>query len=665
MTTLSDVGLRGETRHESPGFAALGIVVVNYGSSALLQQNLVALSRSVPEATVVVVDNFSDAAERERVVALAERESWSTELPHWNTGFGAGMNLGVKRARRDGARTFLLLNPDASITRDNLATLLRASDAQPFTMVSPKIVRPDGSTWFEGADLYLDDGRIRSTARRAANPGRPREPWLSGACLLVTEELWDRVGGFDESYFLYWEDVDLSHRVLAAGGALRVCADAIAVHAEGGTQGAGHEGSGGPKSATYYRYNIRNRMIFAARHLDDDGVRAWRRSALPHAQGVLLQGGRRQIVHSLRPVMAAIAGLRAGTAAARQAASSTTGTAPLTVLQSFPAPRPTSVNPYTHLLARHLGELPGMTVKHFDWRTALFDRYDVFHVHWPEILVDGNGALKRVVRQLLTVALLVRLRAKGIPIVRTMHNLGLPGGLSPVQRAILRWFDRQTALFIRLTADTPIPDGRPLATIAHGHYRDWFAERTRMVATRGQLGYVGRIRGYKGVDSLLNAFRQTEPRLTGLTLRIAGYPSTAELAESVRELAARDARVRLDLGFISDDQLVEIVTGSELVVLPYRFMHNSAAAITALSLDRPVLVPDNATNRMLAGEVGDGWVFTFQGSLSGEDIVRTLERVRATPASEPPRLGARDWSSSAEAHVSAYRTALLALRNRK
>jgi GT2 family glycosyltransferase len=222
------------------------------------------------------------------------------------------MNLGVDRAGELGASAFLLLNPDATIRADQVRTLLARVAAEPLTLVSPRVVRPDGSTWFDGADLYLSDGRIRSSRRRDQASAARIEPWLSGACLMVTERLWRMVGGFSDEYFLYWEDVDLSHRVALAGGVIEVCAGALAVHAEGGTQGEGHSESGTAKSATYYYYNIRNRLLFAARHLPADDLRRWRRVAIPVAYEVLLQGGRRQFLRSLRPVLAAVRGIRDG-----------------------------------------------------------------------------------------------------------------------------------------------------------------------------------------------------------------------------------------------------------------------------------------------------------------------------------------------------------------
>jgi GT2 family glycosyltransferase len=299
----------------SSGFDSLAIVVVNYGSAALLEQNLAPLAASVPGATVVVVDNFLNETERDRVTELSTLRGWQRELCATNTGFGVGVNLGVARARSLGATEFLLLNPDALLTVESLRILADHVRTEPMTLVAPTVFRPDGSLWFGGSDLYLDDGRIRSLKRR--KPGARVEPWLSGACLMVSDELWERVGGFSDEYFLYWEDVDLSYRVVRAGGRLVVLAAATAVHAEGGTQDVQAASAGSAKSPTYYYYNIRNRLLFASRHLTTEDLRRWRRVTLPVAREVLLQGGRRQFLRSPRPVIAAARGVRDGLRFAR------------------------------------------------------------------------------------------------------------------------------------------------------------------------------------------------------------------------------------------------------------------------------------------------------------------------------------------------------------
>ncbi|WP_104193542.1 glycosyltransferase family 2 protein [Cryobacterium sp. Y82] len=295
-------------------FASLAVVVVNFGSTALLEENLQPLSRSAPGLHIVVVDNFTDAAEQARVSALAECEGWQLVLSPTNLGFGGGMNLGVARAQQNGRTHFLLLNPDAAIPADQVTRLLEAVALHPLTLVSPRILRPDGTVWFDGSDLYLEDGRVRATRKRGDRPGERTTPWLSGACLMISDDLWCRVGGFSDDYFLYWEDVELSHRVLLAGGEVTVCVDAYATHAQGGTQGVGQHSAGQAKSYSYYYYNVRNRLVYAARNLADDDRRRWRRRSVPAAWEVISRGGRRQLLTSRQPLVAAARGLRDGLA---------------------------------------------------------------------------------------------------------------------------------------------------------------------------------------------------------------------------------------------------------------------------------------------------------------------------------------------------------------
>ncbi|MET4137455.1 glycosyl transferase [Pseudarthrobacter sp. PvP090] len=327
------------------------------------------------------------------------------------------------------------------------------------------------------------------------------------------------------------------------------------------------------------------------------------------------------------------------------------------VLQSFPSPRPHS-NPYTELLSRSLRELPGVTVVNFSWAEALMGRYDVFHVHWPEILVDGRSPAKKSVRQLLTVMLLVKLCCKAIPVVRTVHNVGLPEGISRREKFLLHVIERRTALCIRLNSQTEVSRRLPVVTVPHGDYRSWYAQHPTRRAVPGQFGYVGLVRRYKGVESLVGAFVAAAGDHPQLTLRVGGRPSTAALAATIEDLAGDDPRVELDLRQLSDGELVDIVTSSELVVLPYRFMHNSAGALTVLSLGRPVLMPDNEVNRCLREEVGPGWVYLYRGDLASETLVGALQSVRSDVRSPEPDLSNRGWDETGRLHLDAYRRVL-------
>lgn len=339
--------------------------------------------------------------------------------------------------------------------------------------------------------------------------------------------------------------------------------------------------------------------------------------------------------------------------------------APLVVQLSFPPPRAV-VNPYTVMLTESLAAMPGVQVRNFSWRSALLDDYDIFHVHWPETLVAGRTPMRALARQGLFLLLLARLSVTGRPWVRTVHNLHLPDGLSRRQRWLLGLADRRTTLRIILNEQTPVPPGEPHALIPHGHYRDWFARYERREAQAGSVAYAGRIRRYKGVEDLLEAFRAVDPQVSG-RLVVAGLPSSPALADEVERAARADARIEARLEFLPDDQFVEVVTGASLVVLPYKDMHNSGTALAALSLDRPILVPDTEVNAALAAEVGRSWVLRFSGTLDSQVLRRALGEVRSQAQGagpDGPDLSARGWAESAAAHVRAYREAL-ALRGRR
>lgn len=296
---------------------AFAVVVVNFASSHLLVSALIPMVDAAQVDIVVIVDCFSSDSESSNIERLCRDQGWHPVLLADNKGFGGGMNAGVERSSELGATELLLLNPDASIDPRSVAILRDTVRGDSWILVSPRIETPDGRAWFTGSDLSMQDGTTRSASRRGEHPDAETWSWISGACMAMSAALWRRVGGFDESYFLYWEDVDLSRRVTEAGGHLAVQSDALAVHDEGGTHP--DRGTARGRSATYYRYMIRNRLLFATKHLDADGIRRWRRSAPANAWQILLHGGRRQFLHPVGPARAAWRGLREGRALASQA----------------------------------------------------------------------------------------------------------------------------------------------------------------------------------------------------------------------------------------------------------------------------------------------------------------------------------------------------------
>jgi glycosyltransferase involved in cell wall biosynthesis len=334
---------------------------------------------------------------------------------------------------------------------------------------------------------------------------------------------------------------------------------------------------------------------------------------------------------------------------------------PVVVLQSFREPRSTT-NPYIVMLWQSLKTTPGVLVRTFSWRTALVGRYDVLHAHWPEILIQGRSGPARAVRELLMLLLLTRLWLFRVPVVRTQHNLNSHSSISKRQRSLLGLFDRLTVHWISLNSSTPVTPGQSVTLIPHGHYRDWFAKYPRDSSIPGRFAYFGLIRDYKGLDTLVCAFRD----LPGpYSLRIAGNPASPEKAEDLVRLAGGDERITFDFRFLPEDALVRTAREGELVVLPYQEMLNSGSLLAALSLDRPVLVPRLDVNEILAEEVGRDWVLQYEGQISAAALSAGIAAAGRIPPDSVPDLEARNWDRCGPRHLEAYLVAAELVHGRR
>jgi beta-1,4-mannosyltransferase len=307
-----------------------------------------------------------------------------------------------------------------------------------------------------------------------------------------------------------------------------------------------------------------------------------------------------------------------------------------------------------------------VTFQFFTWRRALRGalrgRYQVFHVHWPEMIVRDDRRVRAFLRRRALSALIMLMRMRHIAIVRTIHNLRPHEAGHSAEDRVLDTLDRRTNLFIRLNPTTPAPEGSPTITILHGHYRDRFAHATLPDSLPGRILHFGLIRRYKGVERLLSVFRSLDR--PDLELRIVGRPSGG-LGEVIEREQALDPRITSCLRFVDDDELVTEVGLAELVVLPYKEMHNSGAILVALSLNRPVLVPNTPSNAALAEEVGPGWVHMYDGELTSEILTDTLEQLRSRTGDDVPRLEGRDWTALGRQNYGAYLRAIALAGSRR
>lgn len=287
------------------------VVIVNYGPPDLLSANLDPALDANPSALVVVVDNFHSSAARTQTGVLCRERGWVL-VPSPNVGFGAGVNRGVAVARARGCRAVIMLNPDAVASADVLRELARDARSRPDTLLSPFMDTGDGRPHYRGAGVHRSTGRMRS-GWAAGNSDPEWRNWLSGACLALDLEAFDRVGGFSEHYFLYWEDVDFSWRAVDLGLRLALREDLRVVHDEGGTH---TERGQRAKSPLYYYYNVRGRLLFGRQNLHGGEWARWVLATPRESLQVWLRGGRRQLFTEPRGAWATLRGMVDGIAVA-------------------------------------------------------------------------------------------------------------------------------------------------------------------------------------------------------------------------------------------------------------------------------------------------------------------------------------------------------------
>jgi beta-1,4-mannosyltransferase len=323
----------------------------------------------------------------------------------------------------------------------------------------------------------------------------------------------------------------------------------------------------------------------------------------------------------------------------------------LRVLQSVRRPSPRT-NPYVVQLVAALR--PDADVSWFSWRQGLLGRYDVLHVHWPEVMVRRGSGAARFAAQSRFALLLARLAVqRRVAVVRTAHNTAAHEPGPGAERWLLRLLDRRTDAWITLNAFTPgLPPDR-VTLIPHGDYREWYAGHAVPAPLPGRFCYAGLIRPYKRVDALLAAFSAMDG--DDVTLRIAGHPGTPQLRHLVEAACAADPRISALLAYVDDATMARELGEAELVVLPYSDFGNSGVLLLALSLGRPVLVPGTPVTESLAAEFGASWVITYPGDLTPQVLRAALATARTHHPGDLPDLSARQWPAIAAQHAKLYR----------
>ena len=301
----------------------ISVIVLNYNGRRWLGPCLdaVAAQTGAPAFETIVVDNASADASaayvREAFPDVRVIETGS------NLGFAAGNNAGARIAA---GRLLAFLNNDTVAAPEWLAHLSRALDARPsFALATSRIVQMDDPARVDSAgDGYLHAGGAykRGHGAAAADYTQPAEVFgACGAAFMIRREIFEALGGFDESFFMVHEDVDLSYRARLLGFNCWYAADAIVRHA-----GSATLGRASPKAVFYGQRNLEWTWI-----KNTPSPLIWR--SLPahivySIAGVAHYARTGRLLPALRGKLAAVAGLPAALRARRRIQSSARPTRP-------------------------------------------------------------------------------------------------------------------------------------------------------------------------------------------------------------------------------------------------------------------------------------------------------------------------------------------------
>ncbi len=223
----------------------LSIIILNYQQKGHTRQLLRSLHTiKLPyELDIIVVSNSHEAGLADMVAREAPTARF-IQRPQ-NDGYSTGNNVGLRAARGE---FILILNPDTAVFPGSLEQLVAYLERHPKVgLVGPRLLNPDGSAQLSGSlfpSFFVALWRrssfghwpgARAQIQKFFIPGWDRTSsrpvgWLIGAVFLMRREVFEKVGLFDERFFLYMEDVDYCRRVWQAGWEVHYVAESEIVH---------------------------------------------------------------------------------------------------------------------------------------------------------------------------------------------------------------------------------------------------------------------------------------------------------------------------------------------------------------------------------------------------------------------------------------------------
>lgn len=219
----------------------ISVLTVTYNSEQFIERYLTSLNKHLPKnAEVIIVDSGST----DKTVKIIKKFKVQLIESKENIGFGRGNNLAAKASSGE---FLLLLNPDTELIDDSITKLLEfAQQHLEAGIVVPKLMKFDGSVQESVSKLPTIVGAIKEYYLGIKNSYKFYTPQGNeyvevenavGAAMLINKKIFEKAGGFDKKYFLYFEDLDLCRKVRKMGYQIIYYPKAVFKHIVGAAGG--------------------------------------------------------------------------------------------------------------------------------------------------------------------------------------------------------------------------------------------------------------------------------------------------------------------------------------------------------------------------------------------------------------------------------------------
>ena len=304
-------------------------------------------------------------------------------------------------------------------------------------------------------------------------------------------------------------------------------------------------------------------------------------------------------------------------------------------------------------------------------------RVDIIHLHWQHRLLLADSKLKTIIKSLLFICQVLVVKALGTKVVWTVHNLqnheqkhkelelffsSIIARLADAIIAHCEAANREIQIVFN------VKENEKIAVVPQGNYLNVYKNSVSQNDARNRLNlsptdlafvYFGRIRLYKGLLELIESFQKLDS--SHVKLIIVGEPGYEHFGKLLSKKAREDTNIQLILQFIPDDEVQIYLNAADIMVLPYRDVLNSGAAILGMSFGKAIIAPHLGCMSDVLGDSGgflydpgkeDGLLNAMRNALASRAKLREMGNYNLRLAKK------LDWRDIAESTYRVYQRCL-------